>query len=79
METQNHRPKTDGFYIYLNGVVRYGGWFAWKINMEGLIMSVRSNKQVVVIDQEWAALIKEAKEIGMTMDEIKDFLQEKNK
>ncbi len=35
---------------------------------------VVTDKEVEVIDEEWLALILEAKELGLSIDEVREFL-----
>lgn len=42
----------------------------------GVRMMVKTGKDVGVIDEEWYALILEAKELGLSIDEIREFLNQ---
>ncbi|RPF54262.1 anti-repressor SinI family protein [Aquisalibacillus elongatus] len=41
------------------------------------MLLLKCETQVTELDREWVELIKEAKNIGLTQDEVKEFLRQK--
>jgi hypothetical protein len=55
----------------------YDGWISWK--WEEYVLNNVVNEVETVLDVEWVALILEAKELGLSIEEVHTFLQTSNK
>lgn len=44
----------------------------------GVKIMIITEREVDVIDQEWMALILEAKELGLSLEEVRDFISQQD-
>ncbi|SFA87947.1 Anti-repressor SinI [Lentibacillus halodurans] len=63
--------KVTGLRYYV-----YDGWAAWEVN--GVTFMVHTG-EYVEMDQEWVELLKEAKLIGLTIEEVRTILNGEQK